>query len=134
MIFGAWIWNAVERPINGRLTPASVIRARPDLDITASTFNANVGGNLAEILDTISFTIRNGRIKGENREINISYVPVKFLLSPHVCNRHSIYAKREYINVYFSLKCTFGYFALGLAALLIAAGYFTMTKLGDIEV
>jgi tight adherence protein B len=42
---------------------------------------------------------------------------------------------REYMMVYFlpeNVPC--GYIALGLAALLIAAGYFTMTKLGDIEV
>jgi len=109
-----------------------------DLVITAINVQREVGGNLAEILDTISFTIRERvRIKGEIRVLTtqvmysgkfLSVLPLFVIGILYLLNR-------EYMMVYFqpeNVPC--GYIALGLAALLIAAGYFTMTKLGDIEV
>jgi tight adherence protein B len=100
-----------------------------------------VGGNLAEILDTISFTIRERvRIKGEIRTLTaqqmysgrflsllpIIVVGILYLLNP------------TYMSEFFSqdsngsFPC--GYLALGIAGLLIILGYVVMNKLGQIEV
>jgi len=112
----------------------------PDLDllITAINVQREVGGNLAEILDTISFTIRERiRIKGEIRVLTtqtmysgkmLSIMPVAVILILYFLNR-------EYMMEFFrpdSGIC--GYIALGVAALLIISGYFTMQKLSQIEV
>lgn len=109
-----------------------------DLVITAINVQREVGGNLAEILDTISFTIRERvRIKGEIRVLTtqvmysgkfLSVLPLFVIGILYLLNR-------EYMMTYFqpeNVPC--GYIALGVAGLLIVAGYFTMTKLGDIEV
>ncbi len=109
-----------------------------DLVITAINVQREVGGNLAEILDTISFTIRERvRIKGEIRVLTsqimysgrfLSILPLAVIGILYLLNR-------EYMNEFFkpeNVPC--GYIALGLAGLLIIAGYFVMNKLGDIEV
>ena len=109
-----------------------------DLVITAINVQREVGGNLAEILDTISFTIRERvRIKGEIRVLTtqvmysgkfLSVLPIFVIGILYVLNR-------EYMMTYFqpeNVPC--GYIALGLAGLLIIMGYFSMSKLGEIEV
>ncbi|MFN7035602.1 MAG: type II secretion system F family protein [Bellilinea sp.] len=109
-----------------------------DLVITAINVQREVGGNLAEILDTISFTIRERvRIKGEIRVLTtqvmysgkfLSLLPLLLIATLYLLNR-------DYIMTFFkpeSVPC--GYIALGVAAILIISGYFTMTKLADIEV
>src|SRR3989304_6738846 len=111
-----------------------------DLDfvITAINVQREVGGNLSEILDTISFTIRERvRIKGEIRVLTtqvmysgrfLSILPIIVILILYVLNR-------EYMMTYFQPESGIcGYIALGVAAVLIVAGYFSMQKLGDIEV
>jgi tight adherence protein B len=109
-----------------------------DLVITAINVQREVGGNLAEILDTISYTIRERvRIKGEIRVLTaqvmysgrfLSMLPVFVIGVLYLINR-------EYIMEFFSPAAGIcGYLALGLAAGLIVAGYFAMNKLGDIEV
>ncbi len=107
-----------------------------DLVITAMNVQREVGGNLAEILDTISYTIRERvRIKGEIRVMTsqvmysgrmLSMMPIfvffiLFALNP------------DYMNEYFKHEAC-GYICLGVAALLIIIGYFVMNKIGDIEV
>ena len=112
----------------------------PDLDllITAINVQREVGGNLAEILDTISFTIRERvRIKGEIRVLTtqtmysgkmLSLMPVAVILVLYFINR-------EYMMEFFKPDAgVCGFIALGLAALLIISGYFTMQKLSKIEV
>lgn len=112
----------------------------PDLDllITAINVQREVGGNLAEILDTISFTIRERiRIKGEIRVLTtqtmysgkmLSIMPVAVILILYFLNR-------EYMMEFFKPESGIcGYIALGVAALLIISGYFTMQKLSQIEV
>ena len=95
-----------------------------------------VGGNLAEILDTISHTIRERiRIKGEIRVLTtqvmysgkfLSLMPLMLLAALYLMNR-------AYMMEFFeNPPC--GYIALALAAILIAIGYFVMNKLSDIEV
>ncbi len=109
-----------------------------DLVITAINVQREVGGNLAEILDTISFTIRERvRIKGEIRVLTaqvmysgrfLSLLPVILIGILYVLNR-------PYMMEFFiaqNFPC--GYIALAFAGGLIVAGYFAMNKLGDIEV
>jgi tight adherence protein B len=109
-----------------------------DLMITAVNVQREVGGNLAEILDTISYTIRERvRIKGEIRVMTsqvmysgrfLSMLPlivigILYLLNPSYMSE---FWKPE------NIPC--GYIALGLGGILIVAGYFAMTKLADIEI
>ncbi|HWQ45484.1 MAG TPA: type II secretion system F family protein [Longilinea sp.] len=112
-----------------------------DLCITAMNVQREVGGNLAEILDTISFTIRERvRIKGEIRVLTtqvmysgkfLAILPlivmgILYLLNPAYMN--------EFFNPANNTPFPCGYFALGLSAVLIALGYFVMTKLSNIEI
>lgn len=114
--------------------------ASPDLDlvITAINVQKEVGGNLAEILDTISYTIRERvRIKGEIRVLTSQVIYSGRFLSmmPVFVIAILYFLNREYMMEFFkpeSFPC--GYIALGVAALLIISGYFVMQKLGDIEV
>jgi tight adherence protein B len=109
-----------------------------DLVVTAINVQREVGGNLAEILDTISYTIRERvRIKGEIRVLTaqvmysgrfLSIMPLLVIGVLYVMNR-------EYMMEFFkkeNVPC--GYISLGVGALLIISGYFAMNKLGEIEV
>lgn len=113
-----------------------------DLVITAMNVQREVGGNLAEILDTISHTIRERiRLKGEIRVLTaqmdvsatiLAVLPVAVIFFLYLINR-------EYISLLWSpesnsgpIPC--GYTSLGLAVILIIAGYFTIKKMGNIEV
>jgi len=113
-----------------------------DLCVTAINVQREVGGNLAEILDTISYTIRERvRIKGEIRVLTsqvmysgrfLSMMPLFVIGILYLLNR-------EYMMEFFKpdnntppVPC--GYLALVVAAFLIIMGYFAMNKLGDIEV
>lgn len=109
-----------------------------DLVITAINVQREVGGNLAEIMDTISFTIRERvRIKGEIRVLTtqatysgrfLSLLPVIVMLILYVLNR-------DYMMQFFaSENFPCGYIALGLALGLIVSGYFVMNNLGKVEV
>ncbi len=112
----------------------------PDLDllITAINVQREVGGNLAEILDTISFTIRERiRIKGEIRVLTtqtmysgkmLALMPVAVILALYFLNR-------EYMMEFFKPDAGIcGIIALVIAGILIISGYFTMQKLSQIEV
>jgi tight adherence protein B len=109
-----------------------------DLVITAINVQREVGGNLAEILDTISYTIRERvRIKGEIRVLTaqVMYSGRFLAMMPLFVIGVLYLINREYIMEFFSPTAGIcGYIALGLAAALIVAGYFAMNKLGDIEV
>lgn len=112
-----------------------------DLVVTAINVQREVGGNLAEILDTISYTIRERvRIKGEIRVLTtqvmysgrfLSILPLGVLGFLYVLNR-------PYVMEFFSkqnnasLPC--GYIALACAGALIITGYVVMNKIGNIEV
>ena len=109
-----------------------------DLTITAINVQREVGGNLAEILDSISYTIRERiRIKGEIRVLTtqvmysgrfLSLLPIFVVGILYLLNK-------EYIMEFFKPEAGFcGIGALSLAGLLIIGGYFAMNKLGDIEV
>jgi len=115
-----------------------------DLDfvITAINVQREVGGNLSEILDTISFTIRERvRIKGEIRVMTanvrtsgaiLSLIPVGLALALW-------FLSPEYIGEFFAENgfipqplC--GLIAVAVIVGLILAGYFVMMKIADIEV
>jgi tight adherence protein B len=106
-----------------------------DLMITAINVQREVGGNLADILDTISFTIRERvRIKGEVRTLTaqgrasayvITFLPVGLTLLLLVLNR-------GYIEKLFTHVC--GWIMIGVGILLIASGAFALTKITNIEV
>lgn len=120
----------------------NLIRRIPseDLDfvVTAIKVQREVGGNLAEILDVISYTIRERiRIKGEIRVLTsqvmysgrvLSLLPIALVILLWFINR-------DYMMEFFAPgNVVFGSCALGAAALLIVIGYFVMTRLANIEV
>ena len=112
-----------------------------DLIITAINVQREVGGNLAEILDTISYTIRERvRIKGEIRVLTAQTMYSGRFLSmiPFFVMGILYLLNRDYMMQFFlpannsPLPC--GYIALGVGLLLIISGYFVMNKIGQIEV
>jgi len=109
-----------------------------DLIITAINVQREVGGNLAEILDTISYTIRERiKIKGEIKVLvsQVIYSGRFLALLPLILMGLLWFANREYLMTFFSpgnLLC--GGIMLGIAGLMVLAGYLTMNKLADIEV
>jgi tight adherence protein B len=115
-----------------------------DLDfvVTAINVQREVGGNLSEILDTITFTIRERvRIKGEIRVMTaqvrtsgtvLSLIPVFLALALW-------FVSPEYIGTFFNESANLpqplcGIIAVATIVGMIAAGYFVMMKIADIEV
>ena len=127
----------------------NILRRMPsedfDLVVTAVKVQREVGGNLAEILDVISFTIRERvRIKGEIRTLTaqgrasgwvITALPVGLTLALRAINP-------EYINEILTpgapwiiqdiLPC--GWLMVGIALVMISSGGFAIMKIVDIEV
>jgi tight adherence protein B len=111
----------------------------PDLDfvVTAINVQREVGGNLSEILDNISFTIRERvRIKGEVRVLTsqvrtsgsvLSLIPFFLTLVLWFLNPEYLLSITEG-GVY----CTAGVICVVLG--LIGSSYFIMMRIADIEV
>lgn len=131
--------------VNMQTALANLLRRIPsddlDLIITAINVQREVGGNLAEILDTISFTIRERvRIKGEIRVLTsqvmysgrfLAMMPIIVMGILYVLNREYM---MEFFNPRNNARLPCGYIALGVAGLLIVAGYFAMNKLAEVEI
>jgi tight adherence protein B len=109
-----------------------------DLILTAMNVQREVGGNLAEILDVISFTIRERiRIK---REIQVLTAQVLYsgrilAIMPLFLMFFLYTANRQYMMQFFlpeNRLC--GIPMLIAGGLMISAGYYTMTKIASIEV
>lgn len=115
-----------------------------DLDfvVTAMNVQREVGGNLAEILDNISYTIRERvRIKGEIATLTaqgqitawvISLLPIGLGLFLWIINR-------SYMNSIFGPPIVFGLPVCGIAMvvtalIMIATGFAIVQKIVDIEV
>ena len=109
-----------------------------DLVITAVNVQREVGGNLAEILDTISHTIRERvRVKGEIRVLTsqvmmsgkfLALMPIGMLTAMYFFNRN-------YLMHYFDPETKIiGIPVLIFSGFIILIGYFTMTRIADIEV
>ncbi|MEJ2758656.1 MAG: type II secretion system F family protein [Anaerolineales bacterium] len=108
-----------------------------DLVITAINVQREVGGNLSEILETISHTIRERiRIKGEIKTLTtqvtasgrlLSIMPLFLIGALYVLNR-------DYIMQFFQEPIWCGASMLGCSGILIIAGTLVMNKISDIEV
>lgn len=106
-----------------------------DLMVTAITIQHEVGGNLAEVLDTISHTIRERvRVKGEIQVLTasqrlsaliITMLPVGLALFLQV-------VRPDYISTLYTTTC--GLIMLGVAIAGIISGYLVMRKITAIEV
>lgn len=115
-----------------------------DLDfvVTAINVQREVGGNLSEILDTISFTIRERvRIKGEMRVLTASVRTSGTVLSliPVFLTIALWFVSPEYIGSFFDdvggiPQPLCGIISVVAIVSMIASGYFVMMKIADIEV
>lgn len=111
-----------------------------DLDfvVTAMNVQREVGGPLAEILDTISYTIRERiRIKGEIRVMTSQVVMSGRILSlvPFGVFILLWFINQSYMREFFNpdnLVC--GISAIGTGVVMIGIGYAIMMKIADIEV
>jgi tight adherence protein B len=112
-----------------------------DMTITAMNVQREVGGNLAEILDTISYTIRERvRIKGEIRVLTttqafsgqvLALMPVFVVLILYLINPEYM---QEFTSPVNNSPLPCGYIGLGCSALLIIVGYLVMRRMGKVEV
>ncbi|MBK8431666.1 MAG: type II secretion system F family protein [Chloroflexi bacterium] len=116
-----------------------------DMVITAINVQIEVGGNLTEILDTISFTIRERvRIKGEIRTLTsqgrasgwiITLLPIALGIALYMINRE--YIMEIFVNDYPYLwpdviPC--GWAVIAVAGIMIAAGGYAIQRIVDIEI
>ena len=111
-----------------------------DLDLVVAAMNVQreVGGNLAEILDTISYTIRERvRIKGEIRVLTSQVIySGRFLaMMPLLISGILWLVNRPYMMEFFNPETrVVGLIALGAGILMITTGYFVMTRIATIDV
>ena len=108
-----------------------------DLVITAMNVQREVGGNLAEILDTISYTIRERvRIKGEIRVLTsqVMYSGRFLAMMPLLIFSALWLLNRDYMMQFFQEPIIVGAIALTIGGLMIIAGYFVMTRIAKIDV
>lgn len=116
-----------------------------DLIVTAVNIQREVGGNLAEILDIISFTIRERvRIKGEIRTLTaqgrltgwvISLLPVGLALVLYSINPEygaQLFVKEDPFVIQNVLPC--GWLVVGTGVLMMIIGVLAVRKIVDIEV
>lgn len=116
-----------------------------DLVITAVNIQREVGGNLAEVLDVISFTIRERvRIQGEIRTLTaqgrisawiISLLPIALGLLLYSINPEyvsELWIKEEPFIIPGVFPC--GWIVLGIGGFMIAMGAFAISKIVDVEV
>jgi tight adherence protein B len=106
-----------------------------DLMITAVNVQHEVGGNLAEILDIISFTIRERvRIKGEIRTLTAQAQLSGYIISglPIALGFLLFLMNRDYMMGMFRHTC--GLIMVGVALFGIVVGFVAMKKITAIEV
>ena len=126
-------------PMESALT--NLLRRIPseDLDfmVTAINVQREVGGNLSEILDTISFTIRERvKIKGEIRVLTSQVRASGTLLSfvPIILTVVLWFIDPVYIKSFLDDGPICAGIVVGVVLLLIGLGYFVMMRIADIEV
>lgn len=111
-----------------------------DLDLVVAAMNVQreVGGNLAEILDTISHTIRERvRIKGEIRVLTsqVMYSGRFLAMMPILISLALFALNRPYMMQFFNPETRLiGIPMLIVGGLMILAGYFVMVKIATIDV
>src|SRR5271157_378557 len=110
-----------------------------DLDfmVTAINVQREVGGNLSEILDTISFTIRERvRIKGEIRVMTAQVRTSGLVLSmvPLFLALMIWFISPTYLSSFLDDGPVCAGALVALIIILIGLGYFVMMRIADIEV
>ncbi len=106
-----------------------------ELMVTAITIQSRVGGNLAEILDTIGVTIRERvRIKGEIRVLTAQQMISAYVLTllPIVVGLFLFLVSRQYMSRLFEEPC--GWVMAITALIMILAGFLIVRRIVDIEV
>jgi tight adherence protein B len=132
----------IQLGLNAEQALENLLRRMPsddmDLVVTAMKVQREVGGNLAEILDTISYTIRERvRIKGEIRVLTsqVMYSGRFLAIMPMIIIGALWLMSRDYMMQFFNPETRIpGIILLSIGALLIISGYFVMTKIATIEV
>jgi len=108
-----------------------------DLCVTAINVQREVGGNLAEILDVISFTIRERvRIKGEINSLTaqgratawvISAMPIALFLILYLVNR-------PYVMKFLDPPILCGGSMLAVSVIMIVSGFYITQKIVSIDI
>jgi tight adherence protein B len=118
---------------------ANLMRRMPsadmDLIITAMSVQREVGGNLAEVLDAISFTIRERvRIKGEIQVLTAQGRITGYIISflPFALGAVVYMVNPGFMGAMFEDMC--GWVMIGIALVLIVIGFLTVNKIVSIEV
>jgi tight adherence protein B len=106
-----------------------------DMMVTAIKVQREVGGNLAEVLDSISYTIRERvRIKGDIRSLTAYGRGAGNLLTavPIILSVIIYLITPDFMSLLFTDRC--GWMMLGFAGLGIILGYVVISKIVDIDV
>lgn len=118
---------------------ANLLRRMPspdmDLVITAMSVQREVGGNLAEVLDSISFTIRERvRIKGEIKTMTSQGRITGYVITaiPFVLVAIIYMITPDFMGGMFTDPC--GWIMMGISLVMIGFGYFVINKIVSIEV
>ncbi len=118
---------------------ANLIRRMPsadmDLVITAMSVQREVGGNLAEVLDAISFTIRERvRIKGEIKAMTAQGRITGYVITalPFALAGLIYMITPDFMGGLFTDSC--GWVMIIVSIIMIGLGYFVINKIVSIEV
>ncbi len=106
-----------------------------DLMLTAINVQREVGGNLAEVLDAINYTIRERvRIKGEIKALTAQGRVSGYMISalPAALSGFIYLINPSFITQLFTDPC--GWIMIGAAVLGIIMGFLVIRKIVDIEV
>ncbi|MDQ7031014.1 MAG: type II secretion system F family protein [Ardenticatenia bacterium] len=106
-----------------------------DMMVTAINIQAEVGGNLAEILDILAYTIRERvRIQGEIKVLTAQQMMAGYVLTalPILLGLALFAMNREYMEVMYTTTC--GWIMLSAAGFLIVSGFLAIRKIVQIEV
>jgi len=109
----------------------------PDLDllVTAINVQSEVGGTLADILETISFTIRERvRIQGEIKTLTAQGEITGYVLGllPFALTVILFILNREYMTRMFTTPC--GWLMTGVAVFIVVLGFIIMRRVIKIEI
>ncbi|MFP4394078.1 MAG: type II secretion system F family protein [Anaerolineales bacterium] len=106
-----------------------------DLIVTAMSVQREVGGNLAEVLDSISETIRERvRIKGEIKSMTSQGRITGILVTglPFAVTGFISLVNPDYVSLLIEDPC--GWIMIAVSLIMIGLGYFAMNKIVSIEV
>ncbi len=118
---------------------ANLLRRMPsadlDLVITAMSVQREVGGNLAEVLDSIAFTIRERiRIKGDIQVLTAQGRASGMIVTvlPFAVGGFVYMYNPDFMGLMFKDPC--GWIMIGVGLVLIVIGYLVINKIVNIEV